>query len=171
MTSLQQDVAALKTQLSHLKATIGVKPFIPTEVNAPAPAAGADVPPTGESLPLKLGPMGPLATGRIFDTKIAGQPVFQFSSHKGGDQWKGKTESYLMSVVPAVHAIFAWAEKQEVSITQARYEEAIGRGLTTYDREGFGTDHSFAINSAIWGFLSKETCKKDGNYVWGFLFQ
>ena len=51
--------------------------------------------------------MGPLAPGRIFDNKIADQSEFQFSSHKGGDQWKGNTERYLMSVVPAVHAIFA----------------------------------------------------------------
>ena len=98
--------------------------------------------------------MGPLATGRIFDNKIAGQSEFQFSSHKGGDQWKGKTERYLMSVVPAVHAIFSWAEKEENPITQERYELAVGDGLTTYDRDGLPTDHSYALNSAVWGFMS-----------------
>ena len=78
----------------------------------------------------------------------------QISSHKGGDQWKGKTERYLMSVVPAVCAILAWAEKEEDPITQGRYELAVGAGLTTYDRAGYPTDHSYALNSAIWGFLS-----------------
>ena len=59
-----------------------------------------------------------------------------------------------MSVVPAVHAIFAWAEKEENPITQERYEQAVGDGLKTYDREGYPTDHSYALDSAIWGFLS-----------------
>jgi hypothetical protein len=39
--------------------------------------------------------MGPLASGRIFDNKIAGQPDFQFSLHNGGDQWEGETERYF----------------------------------------------------------------------------
>ena len=73
--------------------------------------------------------MGSLASGRVFDLKIAGQGDFQFSS-KGGDQWKGKAERYLISCVPAVHALFQWAERQSEPITQERYEESVGFGLT-----------------------------------------
>ena len=115
-------------QLSNLKNFVGAKPFIPEEVKAAELASVAGTS-TGESLPLRLGPIGTLPSGRVFDSKIAGQTEFQFSSHKGSDQWKGKTERYMMSVVPAVHAIFAWAEKQEGPISQERYEEAVGKGL------------------------------------------
>ena len=105
-------MAELKTKSAHFLASFGAKPFIPGRPEAASPEEDAKEPADRswreESLPLKLGPMGPLATGRIFDNKIAGQPEFQFNSHKGGDQWKGKTERYLISVVPAVHAIFQW---------------------------------------------------------------
>ena len=147
------DVAALKMQLSNLKNFVGAKPFMPEAAKDAGLDPVSDVP-TGESLPLRLGPIGTLPSGRVFDSKIAGQPEFQFSSHKGSDQWKGKTERYMMSVVPAVHAIFAWAEKQEGPISQERYEEAVGQGLCTYDRDGTETDHSYTLNSVIWGFLS-----------------
>ena len=100
-------------------------------------------------LPLNLGPMCPLASGRIFHNKIAGQPDSQFSSHNGGDQWEGTTERYLISVVPAVRAIFQWAERQAEPITQARYDEAVGLGLTTWDRGRNETDHSYALKGAI----------------------
>ena len=159
VTKLQEEMAAVKMQLAHMKTSYGAKPFITGRAEAPSPAEGAEEPAVDrgalhESLPLKLGPMGPLATGRIFDNKIAGQSEFQFNSHKGGDQWKGKTERYLMSVVPAAYAIFTWAEKQEVPITQEKYEEAVGLGLTTWDRDSTEKDHLYALNNAIWGFLS-----------------
>ena len=63
--------------------------------------------------------MGTLTTGRRFDMKIAGQNDFQFSS-KGGDQWKGKAQRYMISAVPAAHALLQWAERQSEVITQAR---------------------------------------------------
>ena len=90
----------MKGKYEHFKASFGAKPFMP-EVKGSAPVAEPHVPvgPTsveGESLPLKPGPMGTLATGRVFDMKITGQADFQFSC-KGGDQWKGKTERYLIS--------------------------------------------------------------------------
>ena len=155
VTTLMEELAALKTQINHLKASYGAKPFLSSEVKGSEPVSDPEEPTTDTSLPLKLGPIGSLASGRSpFDTKIAGQSHFQFSSHKGSDQWKGKTERYMMSVVPAVHAIFAWAEKQESPITQTRYEEPVGYGLCTYDRDGVETDHSYTLNSLIWGFLS-----------------
>ena len=70
------EVAAMKTQLSHLKASFGARPFISEESKglglAPDPLeTSADM-----SLPLKLGPIGSLASGRVFDSKIAGQSDF-----------------------------------------------------------------------------------------------
>ena len=59
-----------------------------------------------------------------------------------------------MSVVPAACAILAWAEKEEDPITQEQCEMAVGTGFTSYDGDGYPTDHSYALNSAIWGFLS-----------------
>ena len=89
----------------------------------------------------------------MFDNKIAGQPDFQFSA-KGGDQWKGKVERYLISQVAACYALFHWAERQSQPITQARFEEAVGYGLTVWGREGGEKDHSYSLSNAVWGFLS-----------------
>ena len=97
--------------------------------------------------------MGSLASGRIFDMKIAGQNDFQFSS-KGGDQWKGKAERYMISAVPAVHALFQWAERQTEPVTEQRYQAAVGMQLTTWSRDGDETNHADALNGAVWGFLS-----------------
>ena len=100
----------MKTKIEHFKAAFGAKPFIPGEAKSAGHDPFLEEPSYGtgaaaEDLPLKLGPMGSLASGRIFDMKIAGQNDFQFSS-KGGDQWKGKAERYMISAVPAVHALF-----------------------------------------------------------------
>ena len=89
VTKLQEEMAAVKMQLDHLKTSLGAKPFIPGRAEAPSPAEGAEVPVVdrssfSESLPFKLGPMGTLATGRIFDNKIAAQADFQFSSMDHG---------------------------------------------------------------------------------------
>ena len=92
-----------------------------------------------EDAPLKLGPPGTLASCRAFDMKIAGQTDFQFSS-KGGDQWRGKAERYMISQVPAVHALFQWAERQTEAITQERYEAVVGLQLTPWSRDGDETD-------------------------------
>ena len=86
MTILMKEVAALQTQAAHLKASFGAKPFLPSGTTGSGPVpdpaeSAATRAAASTSLPLKLGPMGPLATGRIFDNKIAGQTEFQFSSH------------------------------------------------------------------------------------------
>ena len=94
--------------------------------------------------------MGSLASGRVFDLKIAGQQDFQFSA-KGGDQWKGKTERYFISAVPAVHALFQWAERQNEPVTPERYAAAVGLQLTTWGRDGDENDHSSALNGAVLG--------------------
>ena len=117
VTKLQEEMAALKGEVSHMKASFGARPFlspVPEERSlfgqSDAQRKDADVPrgdvPRSASLPLKLGPLGSIGThGRPpFDYRIAGQGEFQFSS-KNGDQWKGKTERYFMSVVPATHAL------------------------------------------------------------------
>jgi hypothetical protein len=165
VTKLQEEVAALKTEVSHLRVSFGARPFIPSAAKEEpllgstgahvADDVGANAWLRLESLPLELGPLGSLGShGRPpFDYRIAGQSEFQFSS-KGGDQWKGKTERYLMSMVPAAHAILEWAERQTEPISQKLYEQAVGEGLTTWDRDGNAVDHAPTLNSAIWGFLS-----------------
>ena len=79
-----------KVKYQHFTATFGAKPFIPRDAKGTEPSSVHDehhwsTGATTEELPLKLGPMGSLASGRVFDLKIAGQPDFQFSA-KGGDQ-------------------------------------------------------------------------------------
>ena len=59
-----------------------------------------------------------------------------------------------MSVVPATHALLEWAERESAPITELMYAQAVGEGLTTWDREGAPTDHSATLSSALWGFLS-----------------
>ena len=98
VTKLQEDMASVKMQLAHLKTSFGATPCIPGWTEVPSSMDGAGVPCgtslIGESLPLELGPMGPLVTGRISDNKITGQPDSQFSSHKGGGKWKGKDRMF-----------------------------------------------------------------------------
>jgi len=166
VTTLQEKVAALKTEVAHLRSSFGARPFLPSAVKEEPATGFTDTRgehqgaaqhdgPRSDSLPLKLGPLGALSnSGRPpFDYRIAGQAEFQFSS-KGGDQWKGKTERYLMSVVPAVHPLLEWAERQSEPISELLYAQAVGEGLTTWDREGTPTDHASTLNSAFWGFLS-----------------
>ena len=134
----------MKMKIEHFKAAFGAKPFLPG-VMASEPVSDPGAPSRADdetaSLPLKLGPMGTLATGRVFDNKIAGQSDFQFSA-KGGDQWKGKVERYLISQAPACHALFYWAERQSQPITQTKFEEAVGYGLTVWGRDGDEKEHS-----------------------------
>ena len=85
--------------------------------------------------------------------KIASQSDFQFNA-KGGDQWKGKTERYMISMVPALHALIQWAERQNEPVTPVRLAGAVGLGLTTWNRDGDETDHTSGLDGAVWGFLS-----------------
>ena len=88
--------------------------------------------------------MGTPATGMISDTRIACQLEFQISAHKGGDQWKGNTDRYIIPVVLAAHALFTWAGRHSDPITKERCEAAVGFGLTTWDREGAEVDNKKA---------------------------
>ena len=67
---------------------------------------------------------------------------------------KGTIERYFFSRVPAIYELFNWAEKQDGPITDEHLREAVGEGLTTSDRDGNATDHTQALNCAMWGFLS-----------------
>ena len=66
-----EEVDDLKTKYQHFRATFGAKPFIPSEFKGPEPASVPDdswgTGAAAEDLPLKLGPMGSLASGRVFD--------------------------------------------------------------------------------------------------------
>ena len=106
-------------------------------------------------LPLSLGPMGScLSKGRAFDDRLCGQPEFQFNGSKGGDAWRGKTERYFISKVPALHMLLQWAERQEGVITDDLLAEAVGDGLTEWDRDGTAKNYTQELNCALWGFLS-----------------
>ena len=59
-----------------------------------------------------------------------------------------------MSMVPAAHTILEWSERQKEPIGQAIFRQAVGEGLTSWDRDGSPTDHAMTFNSAVWGFLS-----------------
>ena len=155
----------VKLGISHLRSSFGARPFIPKAAEAESASDSANVgresaaharAPPVDGQPLKLGPMGPLANsnGRVFDNKIACQADFQLSGHKGGDQWKGKTERYMISVVPAMHAILQWAERRTEPITQELFEKVVGEQLTTWDNNGAEHNHAYALNGAVWGFLS-----------------
>ena len=105
-------------------------------------------------LPLVLGFLGTsLASGRIFDDKISIHEDFRFNGHKNGHAWRSKTERYLITRVPALSQILRWAEREENPISFDRLKVATGNGLCTYDRDGTATDHTEALNTAIWGFL------------------
>ena len=88
-----EELADIKSKFQHFKVTFGARPFIPGEAKGPEHDSGPDEPgwrtsTAAEDYSLKLGPMGSLASGRVFGLEIAGQNDFQFSS-KGGDQWIG----------------------------------------------------------------------------------
>ena len=76
------------------------------------------------SLPLALGPLGALATGRTFDDRVSIHVDFRFKGAKG-DVWKGNIERYFFSRVPAVYELCNWAEKEEGPITD-EHREAVG---------------------------------------------
>ena len=139
MTKLQEEVADLKAKYQHFRASFGAKPFLPDASKSAGPDPVLEEPDYGtgvsaEDQSLKVGPMGSLASGRVFDLKIAGQGDFQFSS-KGGDQWKGKTERYLISCVPAVHALLQRVERQTQTITEEQFTAAVGLQLTSWTRD------------------------------------
>ena len=104
------------------------------------------------SLPLSLGPLGTLGSGRIFDDRVATQPDFAFKGIKQGYAWKTKAVNYMISKVPAMKQILHWAEREENAITPERLQHAIGVGLCVYDRDGNATDHTKSLDSAVWGF-------------------
>ena len=99
------------------------------------------------TLPLRLGPLGGLATGRLFDDKMTSQEGYRFDGTKGGDRWKGKLERYFMSKCPALRAILEWAERTDTEVvTEEMLEEAVGAAMDAEQRE--------TLNSALWGFIS-----------------
>ena len=119
----------------------------------PSPAAPQETPSASMSLPLRLGPLGTLSSGRIFDDRVAIQPDFAFKGIKQGYAWKTKAVNYMISKVPAMKQILRWAERENV-ITPERLQRAVGNGLCVYNRDGNVIDHTKSLDSAVWGFLS-----------------
>ena len=123
----------------------------------PSHAAPPEIHSASTSLPLSLGPLGTLSSGRIFDDRVATQPDFAFKGIKQGYAWKTKAVNYMISKVPAMKQILHWAEREENVITPERLQHAVGSGLCVYDRDGSATDHTKSLDSAVWGFLSNCT--------------
>ena len=104
-------------------------------------------------LPLKLGPLGALTSGKaIFDDRMAAQEDYRFNGTKGtsGDAWKGKIERYMISKVPALKTVLLWAETCDLKglqeIGDELWRRAIGAGVTAEQRD--------TLNASIWGVLS-----------------
>ena len=96
---------------------------------------------------MKLGPLGGIESGKLFEDKMALQDGFQFDGQKGGDRWKGKLERYFISKAPALKVLLNWAEKTDMDVvTDELLEDAVGPAMTLEQRE--------LINAALWGFLS-----------------
>ncbi len=106
------------------------------------------------TLPLKLGPMGTLSSGKLFDDRVTGQEGFRFTGAKGGEAWKGKVERYLISKVPALHVLLGWAERHEGVIEEAKLHEAVQGQLTIHRHDGSAEDMLEVLNGGVWGFLS-----------------
>ena len=117
-------------------------PLIPPGV----PHVQINTPPRATA-PLKIGPLGGLETGRLFEDKMTAQADFKFDGQKGGDRWKGKLERYFISKSPALKAVLEWAEKADMDVvTEQLLELATGHALKNEHRE--------TLNGAVWGFLS-----------------
>ena len=107
----------------------------------------ASSPGSATELPLRLGRLGGLLTGKMFDDKMTSQDTFKFDGTKGGDRWKGKVERYFISKVPAMKAILEWAERLEKDVvTDSDLRKAVGGAM---DQEQLET-----LNAAVWGFMS-----------------
>ncbi len=81
------------------------------------------------------------------DGKLALQGEFRFDGSKGGVQWKGKLERYLISRVPVLKELLEWVEGEDLEVvTVERLKEAVGARLDE--------NQLLSLNGAIWGFLS-----------------
>ena len=158
MRTVQQDITRLQTARAPL-----IPPAQAPPGDGAAPPAssfpGATPDTNGDAagnltIPLKLGPLGALATNRVFDDKISTSPEFKFNGHSGGDDWRNKVQRYMISKVPALSTILMWAEREEQKIDMARLSTAVGYGLAVTDNHGFETEYTAQLDSAIWGFLS-----------------
>ena len=125
--------------------------------SGPSHAAPLETSSVSMNLPLSLGPLGTLGSGRVFDDRVATQSDFAFKGIKQGYAWKTKAVNYMISKVPAMKQILYWAEREENVITPERLQQAVGDGLCVYDRDGNATDHTKSLDSAVWGFLSNCT--------------
>ena len=87
-----------------------------------------------------------VSKGRAFDDRMCGQAEFQFNGSKGGDAWRGKVERYFISKIPALHMLLQWAERQEGVITDDLLANAVGDGLTEWDRDGTIKNYTQELN-------------------------
>ena len=74
------------------------------------------------------------------------------SHNKNDNPGKLKVEKHMISRVPALHALFQLAERDEKEITNDKFNEAVSNGLSSVDRDGNYTCHLATLNSAILGF-------------------
>ena len=97
-------------------------------------------------LPLVLGPLGGLTTGRLFEDKMTSQDSYKFDGTKGGVAWKDRLERYFISKIPALKVLLDWAERCENPITKSTLKQAIGDAMTDEQMD--------TMEAAVWGFIA-----------------
>ena len=97
-----------------------------------------------------IGPVGNVASGKLFDDTVALDARYQFNGSKeNGAQWRERTRGYLISKSPALYKLLAWAEAQDQQqIEVGHIMAAAGNSAPQGDIE--------LLNIALWGFLA--TC-------------
>jgi len=149
-------MAEVKLWKQRLDNNGGMDPWSASRPAAtPSPDAGTNVGAgsldpyhfASSSLPLVLGPLGGLATGKLYDDKLTTQDGYRFDGIKGGDQWRGKLRRYFMSKCPALKALLQWCETaDDVVITRPLLLRAVSGSMSEEQLD--------VINSTLWGFIS-----------------
>ena len=97
-----------------------------------------------------LGPLGNVASGKLFSDSIALDSKYQFNGSKDqGPAWREKVRGYLISKSPFLHALLPWAEAHDNrNISLDMVMNAVGPRAQRTDVE--------LLNIQVWGFL--RTC-------------
>ena len=119
-------------------------------------------------LPGPLGPIGNVASGKLFDDKIALDTRYQYNGSKeSGAAWRERVRGYLISKSPILHQMLPWAEgHDQMVITTAMTTAAVAGRTTPGDLT--------LLSIAVWGFLgtcctsTAETIHGSGEKLNGF---
>ncbi len=94
-----------------------------------------------------LGPTGNVASGKLFDEKIALDSRYQFNGSKEqGVAWRERTRGYLISKAPALYKLLVWAEEHDRAVVTVE-------GLRAALRGRICDEDASLLNLAVRGFL------------------